>query len=524
MKTPKFLSNKYVKYSLLVLSGLFIGWIFFHSFETERTTKTDKHEHSEIEKAIWTCAMHPQIKIDKPGLCPICGMDLIPLKKVNSDIDVSAIAMSESAMKLADVQTSVVTKGSASREVQLYGKIQPNEKLLQSQTAHVPGRIEKLYINVTGEAINKEQRIASIYSPELISAQKELLEAVSMGDKYPAILESAREKLRNWKLSEKQIKNMETSSRVTTTFNIHANTSGIITNLKVNVGDYINKGAVMFDVVNLSSVWAVFDAYESDLQWISIGQQVEFTTQALPGKTFSGKVSFIDPIIDPTTRTARIRAEMKNTGMLLKPEYFINGTIKSALKNNDNQLIIPRSAVLWTGKRSVVYVKIPNAEHPTFKMREITLGAAMKDTYVVQDGLNEGEEIVTNGTFSIDAAAQLEGKPSMMNRADITKSETLMQGIDMSENSSKSEAKMIKVSGNCDLCKIRIEKAAKSISGVLVANWSPKSKMLKVQFVKAKTNSDVIQNAIAAVGHDTEKYKADVSVYNKLPECCSYRN
>lgn len=416
MKAKDILSNIYLKASLLVIAGLFLGWLIFHqSGTTVKTTEAEVHEHSEAEHTIWTCAMHPQIRMDEPGDCPICGMDLIPLKNSNAEIDDQAIEMSESAMKLAEVQTAIVSKGSTSKDILLYGKIQVDERLQQSQTAHVPGRIEQLLVNVTGEPVRKGQLIAKIYSPELVTAQKELIEALSLKDKYPAMVEASREKLRNWKLSEKQIEEIEQLGKVTSTFEIYANTSGIVSNRKVNEGDYVSKGAVLFDVVDLSRVWGVFDAYESDLAWISMNQHVDFTAQAIPGKTFSGKISFIDPVVDPATRIVRVRIELGNPGLALKPEMFINGTIHSTLKGSGDKLTIPQSAVLWTGTRSVVYVRIPETEHPSFKLREITLGAAMKDTYVVLDGLSEGEEIVTNGTFSVDAAAQLAGKTSMMN-------------------------------------------------------------------------------------------------------------
>jgi Cu(I)/Ag(I) efflux system membrane fusion protein len=418
MKAKEIFSNTYLKAGLFVLAGLFLGWLIFHnSGTTIKTNEAEVHEHSEAEHQIWTCAMHPQIRMDEPGDCPICGMELIPLKSSSAEIDDQAIEMSESAMKLAEVQTSVVSKGSTSKDILLYGKIQVNERLLQSQTAHVPGRIEKLLINVTGEQVRKGQLIAKIYSPELVTAQKELIEALSLKDKYPAMVEATREKLRNWKLSDEQIGEIEKSGKVTTTVDIYANTSGIVSSRKVNEGDYISKGAVLFDVVDLTKVWGVFDAYESDLAWISMNQAVDFTAQSIPGKTYSGKISFIDPVVDPNTRIVKVRIELGNPGLALKPEMFINGTIHSTLKGSGEQLTIPQTAVLWTGTRSVVYVRIPETEHPSFKMREITLGAAMKDTYVVLDGLAEGEEIVTNGTFSIDAAAQLAGKPSMMNSA-----------------------------------------------------------------------------------------------------------
>ena len=525
MKTKNIFSNTYFKGSLFILTGLLLGWLLFHNSGETTAPHQDEtvHEHSEDEHTIWTCSMHPQIRKDEPGDCPICGMDLIPLQNSNAEIDDNAIEMSESAIKLAEVQTAVVSKGEASKELHLYGKIQVDERLKQSQTAHVPGRIEKLMINVTGEQVKKGQKIATIYSPELVTAQKELIEALSLKDKYPSLVEAAREKLRNWKLSDEQISNIEKSGSVTTTFDIFANTSGIVVDRKVNEGDYISKGAVLFDVTDLSRVWGVFDAYESDLPWISLNQQVEFTAQSVPGKTFTAKVSFIDPVIDPVKRIAGVRIELNNPGLQLKPEMFINGTIQSNLKGNGKQITIPKSAVLWTGTRSVVYVKIPAAEQPTFKMREITLGASMKETYVVENGLTEGEEIVTNGTFSVDAAAQLAGKTSMMNQDSgsegFTSSETLTES--KSETLTKTHV-MVKVAGECEMCKDRIETAAKSVKGVQTADWSVEKKMLDLTFDNKQTSSDAVQKAVSAVGHDTEKFKAPDEVYKNLPECCLY--
>lgn len=522
MNTKNILSNRYLTSGLLLAAGLLLGWIFFHHSAPEKTeTTTELHDHADdTAHDIWTCSMHPQIRMDEPGQCPLCGMDLIILKNSNAEIDDNAIEMSESALKLAEVQTSMVMKGNAFKEVQLYGKIQPNERLLQSQTAHVPGRIEQLLVNVTGESVKKGQLIAKVYSPELITAQKELLEAASLGNKYPAMLDAAREKLRNWKMTDQQITEIEKQGKVTSSFDIFANTTGIVTALKVNEGDYISKGAVLFEVADFSKVWAVFDAYESDLPWIKIGQKVEFTTQAIPGKIFDGKVSFIDPVINPSTRIARVRMELNNASQLLKPEMFVNGIVHAQSQNKEQELIIPQSAVLWTGTRSVVYVKVPETEEPTFKMREITLGPALANSYTVMEGLTEGEEIVVNGVFSVDAAAQLAGKTSMMNPASdasepLTQSESLPSHVELSNT-------MFKVAGECEMCKDRIEATAKKVKGVKGAEWSGEKQMLNLTFDPKQTNSDAVQKAIAAVGHDTEKIKAPDSVYEKLPECCLY--
>jgi Cu(I)/Ag(I) efflux system membrane fusion protein len=256
----------------------------------------------------------------------------------------------------------------------------------------------------------------------------------------------------------------------------------------------------------------LFDAYESDLPFLKKGDKVDFSIQALPGSAYSGTIMFIDPVIDPVKRVAKIRLEMSNPGAKLKPEMFATGILKSNLADYQNKLVIPRSAVLWTGKRSIVYVKQPGDE-PVFKMREIELGPQLGNSYVVSNGLANGEEIVTEGAFSVDAAAQLEGKPSMMNQ----------QSPEIAVTSSHRISEQIRVSGNCEQCKDRIETAANSVSGVVLVDWSPETKVLQVQFDGTKTNSDAIQKAIAMVGHDTEKYKAPDNVYKELPECCLYR-
>jgi Cu(I)/Ag(I) efflux system membrane fusion protein len=411
----KIFSNKYVNYSLLLLFGIFIGWLFFH---TSRKKEKKPDQLTEMAKStIWTCAMHPQIRMEQPGKCPICGMDLIPLvQSSTSSVDPDAVHLSKDAAQLAKVLTSVVTKQNPVKEVRLYGKVQADERLLQSQVAHVPGRIESLAVNFTGESVIKGQVLAQIYSPELITAQQELLEAVKTKVTQPAIYEAAKEKLRQWKLTDNQIATIEESGTVQNTVNIISNTSGVVTSRRVNSGDYVSQGTVLFDIADFSKVWIMFDAYESDLTFLSKGEKVSFTIQALPGINYTGAIVFIDPFIDPVTRVAKVRVEIENKSGKLRPEMFAAGIVSSTLDEYRNNVVIPRSAVLWTGKRSIVYVKQPGTDEPIFKIREIGLGPMLGENYVVTDGLSEGEEIVTSGTFSVDAAAQLEGKSSMMNK------------------------------------------------------------------------------------------------------------
>ena len=426
----KLFSNKFVRYGLFAIAGLFIGWLLFHN--PHRTTSQKEELTAQTSKAtIWTCAMHPQIRMSAPGKCPICGMELIPLNQIaTATIDADAIHLTKDAAQLANVLTSVVSRQKPIKEIRLYGKIQADERLLQSQVAHISGRIEKLFVNFTGENVRKGQSLALVYSPELINSQQELLESVKTKQNQPEIYAAAKERLRQLKLTEVQITKIETSGIVQNNIEVVSNTTGIVSARRVNNGDYISQGTVLYDIADLSNVWVMFDAYESDLPFLKLHDRISFTIEALPGTTFSGSIFFIDPVIDPVTRVAKVRVEIKNEAGKLKPEMFATGIVKANLDEYRNNLVIPQSAVLWTGKRSIVYVKQTGTDEPVFKIREIGLGPMLGRSYIVTDGLIEGEEIVTQGTFSVDAAAQLEGKPSMMNHEGGKTS--AMPGMDMS--------------------------------------------------------------------------------------------
>ena len=271
----------------------------------------------------------------------------------------------------------------------------------------------------------------------------------------------------------------------------------------------------------------MFDAFEVDLPFLSKGDPVEFTLQALPGKKFSCKISFIDPILNTTTRTAKVRVEVPNASLELKPEMYATANVSAPLRNYKNEIVVPQTAVLWTGKRAIVYVKQPDTNTPAFLMREVELGPSLGNSYVILNGLREGEEIVTNGVFAIDASAQLEGKTSMMNNGDEpAKPMTGHEGHMMHAQSATgvaSEHAMFGVKGSCDMCKERIEKAAKGVNGVLSAHWDKDTQMIHLQYDPQKTSPKAISKAIAKVGHDTDMDKADKAVYDKLPACCHYR-
>jgi Cu(I)/Ag(I) efflux system membrane fusion protein len=394
--------------------GLLLGGLIFSGSES-KTVNEHQHDPGMAAETIWTCSMHPQIRQKEPGDCPICGMDLIPLaSEQDNDIDPMAISMSPTAMQLANVSTALVGSADPVKSVRLNGKVQADERLVFSQSSHIPGRIEKLMVNFTGVYVNKGEEIASIYAPELVTAQEELFEAQKIKETQPQLFQAAKEKLSSWKLSNSQIEQILQSGASKESFAVQADVSGYVTQKKVTPGDYIRKGEAIFEIADLSKVWILFDVYESDMPWIKKGDQVSFTIASLPGETFLGTISYLDPVIDPKTRVAKARLEAINHGLKLKPEMFASGTVAAKLPKKSNNMMVPKTAVMWTGKRSVVYVKSMTEHGVNFMMREVTLGPALGDSYIIESGLKEGEEIAVNGTFSIDAAAQLAGKPSMM--------------------------------------------------------------------------------------------------------------
>jgi Cu(I)/Ag(I) efflux system membrane fusion protein len=281
--------------------------------------------------------------------------------------------------------------------------------------SYFSGRIERLNVSFTGEEIRKGQLLATIYSPELYAAQQELITAVTLKESQPALYEAVRNKLKLWKLTEIQINKIETSGKVLENFPVYATVSGTVTEKLVAQGDYIKQGQPLLKIANLTTVWANFDVYENQIDLFKRGQEVIARTNAYPNQEFIGTVDFIDPVLNTKTRTVKLRVVLNNKEAIFKPGMFVEGKIEDSSSEKKHSLNIPSTAVLWTGERSVVYLK-SSPDEPVFEMREVKLGKTIGENYEVLNGLDMDDEIVTNGTFTIDAAAQLQGKKSMMNK------------------------------------------------------------------------------------------------------------
>ncbi|WP_242135000.1 efflux RND transporter periplasmic adaptor subunit [Aestuariivivens marinum] len=405
--------KKYIIYSGILLFGLFLGWLLFGGSSNQENQDTNEVAGS---KQLWTCSMHPQIMQPEPGDCPICGMDLIPAEVTADGLTADQFKLTPNALALANIQTTVVGMEDATgnKALKLSGKIVENEETNAVQVSYFSGRIEGLNISFTGEEVRKGQLLATIYSPELYAAQQELLTTASLKETQPELYKAVRNKLKLWKLSENQINQVESSGKVLENFPVYATVSGTVIEKLVEQGDYIKQGQALFKIANLNTVWANFDVYENQIDLFKKGQGVVIYTNAYPNASFKGTVNFIDPVLNTKTRTVNLRVVLNNKDGVFKPGMFVSAKIEGAKNTSNEVLVIPSSAILWTGERSVVYLKTnPNA--PIFEMKEVSLGNKIGDSYEVLEGLFAGNEIVTNGTFTVDAAAQLQGKKSMMN-------------------------------------------------------------------------------------------------------------
>jgi Cu(I)/Ag(I) efflux system membrane fusion protein len=391
----------------------------------------------------WTCSMHPQIILpSNDQKCPICFMDLIPLEEGVASGASGELTLSSSAAALAGVATEPVQKRFVPKLVRLVGRIRPDEARTGRITARVAGRLDELHIDTTGQAIRAGDPVAEIYSPELYSAQAELQAAAKAAKKAGSAageegilagsaqdnLEAATERLRLWGMSGEQIEAIVNGGSLSDHLTVTAPVGGIVLERLASEGDYVKTGEVLFAMADLSRVWATLEAFESDVAGLREGQTVNFRTRAHPGRTFEGVVLFVDPVLDPRTRTAEVRVEVDNPGGLLKPGMLVEGNVEVLLDalgvpltdiaGAEPPLVIPATAPLLTGARAVVYVLKPGEGDPVFEGRQVTLGPKVQDFYVVLAGLEPGEAVVTRGNFKIDSALQIQASPSMMTRPD----------------------------------------------------------------------------------------------------------
>lgn len=444
------------------LFALGLAAVLSSAFATEGEHQHPSPTPTKATESVWTCSMHPQIRMPRPGKCPICHMDLIPLKSdaVARHSAAPVLTLSPYAEKLAEVRTAKVERKFVPAELSLNGRIDYDESSIADIALRFPGRIDKLYINYTGVRVHQGEHMAKVFSPDLAVMQSEYLLEFRKSDQEN-LRESVRNKILSWGFTPEQIAEIEKRGVVVSQLTINAPIDGTVIEKNVVEGQYFDKEKQLFRIADLSRLWLILDVYEMDLPLIHYGQEVEFRTDATPGETLRGVISYVGPVLDPKTRTVPVRVNLANLDGRLKPGMFARATVRAVLDEHGKiiddrlagkwispmhpeiirdqpgkcpvcgmdlvpaeslgfsttpsakahpPLVIPATAPLLTGKCAVVYVRTAPGK---YEGRTVELGPKTGDFYPVRSGLAEGEEVVTSGTMKIDSAMQIAGLPSM---------------------------------------------------------------------------------------------------------------
>lgn len=409
----------------------------------------------------WTCSMHPQIRLPNPGKCPICEMPLIAAASAQTSLGGEPmLQLSEHALAMASVETTPVTRRELFRELRAFGKIQYNEAALATITARIDGYAERLLVDFTGIEINAGAPLLEVYSPALLAAQQELLSALQSdaGGPGKSLAELAKVKLQRWGLTQDQIAVLIEKNTLADRITLYSPIQGTVIEKSIIKNSAFKAGEALYRIANLDTVWVYLDIYESDLPWIRLGQPVEITTEAIPGRVFAGQVTFVQPIVSEDTRTIRIPVHVENKDHALKPGMFASAVIRSILagtgpsaptggadqyfctmkcerektyaqpgscpvcnmklepvqaataETGKGLLAVPASAVLDSGTRRLVYIEKARG---LFEARDVVLGPRTAGFFPVLSGLAEGERVATRGGFLIDSQFQITGHPSL---------------------------------------------------------------------------------------------------------------
>lgn len=379
---------------------------------------------------VYFCPMHPTVISDQPGSCPICGMALVRRPSAAAvdpsaaqlagtgslDPSVAALSLSPEQQVTANVRTIVVAPSTHTGELVTTGRVTIDERRVAQVTAYAAGRIERLFVNFTGDTVRRGQAVASIYSPDLFSTQQEYLLALANRERMRKagfagarsasddLVESTRRRLVLFGMTNAQIRQVEQGGKPLYATTVTSPVAGVVTQKLVVPQQYVMQGQSLLEIVDLSVVWVEADVYEQQLPGITIGQKVTITTPAVPGIAFPGVVSFIQPFMAGETRTARVRVELPNPSMRLKPDMYVSARIAGPAA--PAHIMVPKSAVVDRGQRQFIWVETAPG---TYQPREVTVGERHGESIVIQAGLTGGEKVVVEGAFLLDSEAQLRG-------------------------------------------------------------------------------------------------------------------
>lgn len=373
----------------------------------------------------YQCSMHPQVKSDKPGKCTICGMDLVPIFEGESGASETSVALSSNAINVIHVQTEPVKRGALTHTIRVAGTIEDDDTKHRIISAYIDARIDKLFVNYVGAEVKAGEPLAVLYSPGLLAAEREYLALVqnvssnanhAVQEDFKHLTEGAVQRLKRFGLTDEQIRSLPKQTNELSQTKIVSPISGAVVARHVYEGQYVKEGDKLFEVADFSVMWFQFDAYERDLPWLKVGQGIEVTTPAVPGKTYDARISFIDPNLNDPTRSAKVRVEIPNPiveqdGRKRRELYhrlYAEGSVRVEFPET---IVVSRDAVLNAGGEPMIYIEVTPGN---YEPRQIRLGRLGDNGWEVLSGLAEGEKVVTRGNLLIDAQAQLNrgGEPN----------------------------------------------------------------------------------------------------------------
>lgn len=365
------------------------------------------HTHDE-DISYYTCAMHPSIRSEVPGACPICSMELLPVTRAEARTE--EVVLDAARRQAIGVRTAPVETRNVDIEIRAVGKVVVDESRVTVVTVKYRGFIGELFADTTGTLVRKGEPLFTLYSPDLYSAQEELLTAVdsqlaarktSAPDRADYMVEAARKRLELWDLGPQQIEDVIAKGEPQQYLPILAPSGGYVIEKHVVEGQSVEPGEDLFHLAALDRVWVEAEVYESELPLIALGQPATVTLSYLPGKTFQGRVAFIYPYLEGTSRSGRVRIELPNSALELKPEMFANVSLGTA---RGERVVVPEEAVLYAGPRRLVFVDLGGGR---LSPREIEIGVKSGDYYEVLSGLEPGDVVVTSGNFLVAAESRL---------------------------------------------------------------------------------------------------------------------